>query len=93
MNALLQPKRKWDVDRPIYWRFGHFVCAGKCKAEFPNHAFRNAHDVRFHPGARYCLKPNPKPGVVRRVFDYVRLCLFGWALFFTVNLPTWHFTD
>lgn len=92
MNGLLQPRRKWDKDRPIYWRFGEFVCSGSCGAEFPNSSLRNAHNIRFHPGSWYCFRGGP-PSRLRSSWDYLKLCLFGWALFFTVNLPTWHFTD
>lgn len=83
-----QKKHKWGKDRRFLWRFGHYACSGNCCAEFPNFALRNAHDVRFHPQIAYVMQ-DVKPGFFYRLFHYLYLCLYGWALFFTIDFPLW----
>lgn len=101
---ILQRRNKWGTDRPLYWRFGHFACSGECNAEFPNHHLRNAHDVRFHPmfhrvpvAPTYRTPPQstliPVDSPRKRLGQYIALCVRGWWMFLTYNLPSWHFSD
>lgn len=86
----LKPERwvTWteSVRRPWYWRWGHYMCGGCCKAEFLNYHLRNAHDLRFHPvGDEVSLSP------ARRSARYTWLVVRGWWMFVTGTLWRWVF--
>lgn len=82
----LQPRNKFGANRPLYWRFGHYACSGRCEAEFANYALRNAHDLRFHPRVHYGDK---QVSDSRRRADYFKLLAQGWLMLARQVITSW----